>query len=137
MDINELYVSFAELERRLVYLENLLKVGNVDRILKAVSSEKCKSTYNKIDLTSLFYILMDEGLLFFDPSDKKNNRLNFQSFLINNFSCAGSDGFQVEIKSISKQFSECKGFIYKEKQIRFLNNLIVILQYRKNKLENW
>jgi hypothetical protein len=80
---------------------------------------------------------MDEGLLFFDNADEKNNRSKFQLFLENNFTYAGDDGGQSKIKSISRQFSECKGYVYKVKQIKFLNEFIAVMQERKRRLESW
>jgi hypothetical protein len=80
---------------------------------------------------------MDEGLLFFDNADEKNNRSKFQLFLENNFTYAGDDGGQSKIKSISRQFSECKGYTYKGKQITFLEELITKMQERKRRLQSW
>jgi hypothetical protein len=123
---------------RLSLLENLCSVGGKDNKMQFVSSkEKCKSIYNKIDFAQLFYILMDEGLLFFDAKDEKNNRSKFQLFLENNFTYAGDDGGQSKIKSISRQFSECKGYVYKVKHIKFLNEFIAVIQERKRRLESW
>jgi predicted lipase len=80
---------------------------------------------------------MDEGILFFDSSDAKKNRISFQEFLSENFSYRDNEGIQKKITRISRQFSDCKGYTYKEKQMKFLNDLIEILMERKRKLENW
>lgn len=125
-------------DERLCLLENLYSAGGKDNKMQFVSSkEKCKSIYNKIDFAQLFYILMDEGLLFFDAADEKSNRSKFQVFLENNFTYVGDEGAQSKIKSISRQFSECKGYTYKEKQITFLEDLITRLQQRKRRIESW
>jgi len=125
-------------DERLRLLENLIRVTDMENKMNSFSSnEKCKSCYSKIDFAQLFYILMDEGLLFFDAVDKKNNRSKFQLFLENNFTYAGDAGEQSKIKSISRQFSECKGYTYKEKQITFLENLIGKMQDRKRRIESW
>lgn len=102
-----------------------------------VNSEKCKSALNKFETASLFYTLMDEGLLYFDRTDKRENRRVFQNFICTYFTYAGDEGCQVRITTINKQFSECIGFTYREKQIRFLERLILILSERKNRLEGW
>ena len=125
-------------DERLRLLENLIRVTDMENKMNSFSSnEKCKSCYSKIDFARLFYILMDEGLLFFDAVDEKNNRSKFQLFLENNFTYTGDAGEQSKIKSISRQFSECKGYTYKEKQITFLENLIGKMQDRKRRIESW
>lgn len=125
-------------DERLGAVENLISVSEQENKMQSISSnEKCKSCYNKIDFAQLFYILMDEGLLFFDTADEKNNRSKFQFFLENNFTYAGDEGGQSKIKSISRQFSECKGYTYKVKQIKFLDEFIEVMQERKRRLESW
>ncbi|MDR7371039.1 hypothetical protein [Flavobacterium aquidurense] len=133
--------EFLNLESRLKFLENTIKVNNKDynvRILKpGFSKQRCKSCYTKAELAHFFYILLDEGLLFFDLENTSNNRSEFQHFVIDNFSYAGDHGSQIAIKSISKQFSESKGYSYREKQIKFLEEFITRMQCRKQRLENW
>ncbi|WP_281631650.1 hypothetical protein [Flavobacterium luteolum] len=129
-----------DFESRLSNLETLfLNCNNYRNLVSDVSNlaQKCKSSYSKIDLSSLFYILMDEGLLFFDKSDKRMNRARFQNFISHCFTYSGDGGCQKDITSISRQFSECSGFIYKDKQIKFLDTLIARLQERKSRLEIW
>lgn len=102
-----------------------------------LSNQKCGSIYNKSDLGHLFYVLMDEGIFFFDSNNQSGNRSKMQLFVAENFTYHGDAGQQINIDSISKQFSECKGFTYKEKQIKFLNELIMVIQKRKEKLLAW
>jgi hypothetical protein len=134
----EFFNVILKYDERLRLLENLVSEADTDNKVQSVfSKEKCKSCYSKIDFAQLFYILMDEGLLYFDNADEKNNRSKFQLFLENNFTYAGDDGGQSKIKSISRQFSECKGYTYKEKQITFLEELITKMQERKRRLQSW
>jgi hypothetical protein len=134
----ELFNIILKFDERLRLVEHLISVSDQENKMQSISSnEKCKSCYSKIDFAQLFYILMDEGLLFFDNADEKNNRSKFQLFLKNNFTYAGDDGGQSKIKSISRQFSECKGYVYKVKQIKFLNEFIAVMQERKRRLESW
>ena len=127
-----------KLDERLRLIEHIISLNDQENKIQSISSnEKCKSCYNKIDFAQLFYILMDEGLLFFDTADEKNNRSKFQFFLENNFTYAGDGDRQSKIKSISRQFSECKGYTYKEKQIAFLEDLIRRMQDRKRRIEGW
>lgn len=136
--LKEFLNVILKFDERIRFLENLSSVSDVENKTSSVSSnEKCKSCYSKIDFAQLFYILMDEGLLFFDTTDAKNNRSKFQFFLENNFTYADYKGGQSKIKSISRQFSECKGYIYKEKQIKFLNEFISVMYERKRRLERW
>ena len=95
---------------------------------------KCSSHYNKSDLAQLFYILMDENILFFDDKSEKYNRSRMQQFIEENFTYAGDAGLQVNIDTISKQFSESKGFTYNEKKLKFLDKIIWLLQKRREKL---
>jgi len=127
--------EFFKLDQRLNKIENLLLLNESQNNLP--SSERCKSSYSKSELAILFYILMDEGLLFFDASDIKKNRISIQEFLSENFTYRDNEGNQKKITRISRQFSECKGYTYKEKQMKFLDDLIGTLMERKRKLENW
>lgn len=130
-----------KLELRLKSMEDLLKIKyqnfNNKKRSEILRNQKCCSIYNKSDLGQLFYILMDEQILFFDPNNQKINRSKMQNFIVENFSYNGDAGTQVNIDSISKQFSECKGFTYREKQIKFLNELLTVIQKRKEKLMQW
>jgi len=96
--------------------------------------EKCSSHYNKSDLAQLFYILTDEKILFFDDNNEKHNRSRMQQFIEGNFTYIGDAGLQVSIDTISKQFSESKGFTYSEKQLKFLDKIIWLFQKRREKL---
>ncbi|MFD1602919.1 hypothetical protein ACFSJW_07560 [Flavobacterium artemisiae] len=127
--------NFFKLDKRVKKIENLLLLNDFQN--NHSSSERCKSSYSKSELAILFYILMDEGLLFFDPSDVKKNRISIQEFLSENFTYKDNEGVQKKITRISRQFSECKGYTYKEKQMKFLDELMGILMERKRKLENW
>lgn len=133
--------SYLNLENRLKLVEDFLNANAQDSyqsVLRSIKSkEKCRSSYSKIELAQLFYILMDEGLLFFEGADEKENRRKFQVFVVNNFTYSGYQGTQMGMKSISKQFSESKGFTYKEKQIKFLADFITRMQERKKRLEKW
>jgi hypothetical protein len=131
----EIFDNFFKLDQRLNKIENLLLINEYRSDL--LLAEKCRSTYSKSELAILFYVLMDEGILFFDSSDAKKNRISFQEFLSENFSYRDNEGIQKKITRISRQFSECKGYTYKEKQIKFSDDLIGILMERKRKLENW
>ena len=138
----EIFNSCFNLDSRLRLLEDLLNVKGDERGRSHLSafnkkSQKCKATYGKSELAHLFYLLMEEGILFFDSTDQKNNRAKLQDFLVQNFTYSGDAGVQVEIKAISKQFSECKGFCYKEKHIKFLDELIMRIQQRRERLINW
>lgn len=99
--------------------------------------EKCSSGLNKSDLAQLFYILMDENILFFDNYNQKCNRSKLQLFIEENFTYKGDSGLQTTIDTISKQFSESKGFTYRDKQIKFIENIIHVLEQRKAKLISW
>jgi hypothetical protein len=132
---SEILDNFFKLDKRVKKIENLLLLNDFQS--NQSSSERCKSSYSKSELAILFYILMDEGLLFFDPSDVKKNRISIQEFVSENFTYKNHEGVQKKITRISRQFSECKGYTYKEKQIKFLDDLIGILMERKRKLENW
>ncbi|GIQ57885.1 hypothetical protein Flavo103_10210 [Flavobacterium collinsii] len=99
--------------------------------------EKCSTYFNKSDLAQLFYILMDEKIFFFDDHNQKCNRSKIQLFVEENFTYKGDSGLQTTIETISKQFSESKGFTYKDKQIKFIESMINTLEKRKDKLIGW
>nr|WP_199000926.1 hypothetical protein [Flavobacterium sp. ASV13] len=131
--------DFFKLDTRLKQLENLMFPNEFRSDQRNVlsSSKKCRSSYNKIELANLFYVLMDEGVLYFDSNDAKKNRASFQEFMSENFTYNDNEGNQKIISTISRQFSECKGYTYKVKQIRFLDEFISVMQERKKRLESW
>jgi hypothetical protein len=134
---NELILTYLEL--RLKFLVNSFKKekdynDKFMSLFKNGVKEKCKSSLNKIELAQLFYILMDEGILFFDSVEKVKNRSMMQEFVTANFTYYGDAGNQISMQSISKQFSECKGYTYREKQLCFLNELSLVIQKRKERV---
>lgn len=137
---NELILIYIELRLKLVQdsLKGEFFLNDFHpNLFKNDIKVKCNSSLNKSCLGQLFYILMDEGLLFFDLNDKVKNRSRMQEFLTGNFTYCGDSGNQIDMNSVSKQFSESKGYIYKEKQIMFLNELISIIEKRKERLVRW
>jgi len=65
----EIFDNFFKLDQRLNKIENLVLINEYRNDL--LLAEKCRSTYSKSELAILFYVLMDEGILFFDSSDAK------------------------------------------------------------------
>ncbi|BFM44028.1 hypothetical protein CFS9_26690 [Flavobacterium sp. CFS9] len=135
----EMIDHFFNLDMRLKNIENLVLLNESENTQNKVlsSCNKCKCSYNKIELANLFYILMDERILYFDSNDAKKNRTSFQEFISENFTYNDNEGGQKMISAINRQFSECKGYTYKVKQIKFLNEFITVLQERKRRLESW
>lgn len=131
--------NFFKLDMRLKNIESLLKKNGFGNVQNQAFSctNKCSSSYNKIELANLFYILMDEGILYFDSNDAKKNRATFQEFMSENFTYNDNEGNQKIISTISRQFSECKGYTYKLKQIKFLDDFIAVMQERRRRLEKW
>jgi hypothetical protein len=132
----ELPDAVETLYGKVQFIERLLKKKN--RVYKHnkrsknyLVGEKCGSNFNKSDLAQFFYILMDESILFFDHKNEKRNRSKMQQFVEGNFTYTGDLGLQVGIDTISRQFSESKGFTYREKQLNFLDKIIEILQKRR------
>ena len=131
--------TVLQLYEKMEYIEIFLKKMNStyksNEFLRNFSFQsKCSSYYNKSDLAQLFYILMDENILFFDSKSEKYNRSRMQQFIEGNFTYTGDAGLQVSIDTISKQFSESKGFTYNEKQLKFLDKIIWLFQKRREKL---
>lgn len=104
------------------------------RLPKPVALPKCGSCFGKGELAQLFFILMDEAVLFFDAYDEKNNRKLFQIFLEHHFTYRGDRNVQAQVTGINKEFSEAKGFTYREKHLYFIEKLMGILQARKSRL---
>ncbi|TRX33202.1 hypothetical protein FNW52_15690 [Flavobacterium sp. ZT3R18] len=135
--LEELPDAVTMLHEKMECIEMLLKEKGYrykDRSQNYLLKEKCSSHYNKNDLAQLFYILMDEKILFFDDKCEKYNRSKMQQFIEGNFTYTGDAGLQVSIDTISKQFSESKGFTYGEKQLKFLDKIIWLFQKRREKL---
>lgn len=96
---------------------------------------RCSSKLPKGELIHLFFILMEEEIFFFDPVDKKKNRSMFQDFIGQNFTYRGEGDRQHEIARVSRHFSECVGFTYREQQLTYLKKIIGLLSSRKERLE--
>ena len=139
LTIEELPEVVETLFGKIECIEIILKEKNLlfkkkDRVKNFLKLEKCSSNFNKRDLAQFFYILMDEEILFFDAKGENSNRSKMQHFIQTNFTYVGDSKMQVNIESISKQFSESKGFTYRDKQLRFLDKIISIFQQRKHRL---
>ena len=57
-----------------------------------------------------------------------------QHFLEKNFSYCGDAGAQTPLNSVSREFSEAKGYTYREKQRRLLDRFIRRLEIRKQNI---
>ena len=77
---------------------------------------------------------MEEQILFFDEVHSESNRMLFQKFIQKNFTYWGDSGVQTNVNNPSRQFSEAKGFVYRDKQIRFLDKMIHIFTERKARI---
>ena len=133
--IEKLPREVGRLRKKLEYIESVISSSNlIAGFKKAPVMSKCHSQYNKSDLAQLFFILMDERILFFDGYDDRTNRAKMQDFLKNHFTFCGDAGLQTPVVEISKQFSEAKGFTYREKHIAFLDNLIETLYQRRERI---
>ncbi|OYX81562.1 MAG: hypothetical protein B7Y83_17090 [Flavobacteriales bacterium 32-34-25] len=136
---DEIPDAVVNLGEKIEWIELLLKENFYihklnDRSQNHLVKEKCSSSFNKSDLAQFFYILMDENILFFDDKREKYNRSKMQQFIEENFTYSGDAGLQTKIDTISKQFSESKGFTYGEKQLRFLDKIIWMFQRRREKV---
>ncbi|RUT68524.1 hypothetical protein D0817_20565 [Flavobacterium cupreum] len=132
--VEELYEKMKKIE---ILFEDKPYLKRKNSPLYHLDKEKCSTYLNKSDLAQFFYMLMDEKIFFFDDYDQKCNRSKIQLFVEENFTYKGDSGLQTDIDTISKQFSESKGFTYKEKQIKFIESMINTLEKRKNKLISW
>ncbi|WP_426065259.1 hypothetical protein [Flavobacterium sp. DSP2-3-1] len=121
LTIEELTKVVETLFGKIECIEILMKEKNLlykknDRAKNGLKLEKCISNFNKRDLAQFFYILMDEKILFFDAKAENSNRSKMQHFVQTNFTYVGDSKMQINIENISKQFSESKGFTYRDKQ---------------------
>ncbi|KDN54663.1 hypothetical protein [Flavobacterium seoulense] len=135
LTIQEIPDVVVSLGKKIESIELLLQKKKYDHTInsnsqKRFNNEKCCSSFNKSDLAQFFYILMDENILFFDKREKYN-RSKMQLFIEENFTYNGDQGIQTKIGTISRQFSESKGFTYGEKQLKFLDHIISIFQQRR------
>ena len=135
---DDLYTVKNLHERVGIVEDYLYRIGFVKShhtvLMEGVETVKCGSSLQKGELVYLFHILMEDGILYFDPVDKKRNRRLFQNFIEKNFTYFGEGGFQHRILDSSRHFSECVGFTYREKQLRYLEKIIKILLSKKEYL---
>lgn len=129
-------ISFEQLTALVSGL--LTRVSRLEQLLflrPRFNDNQCNSNLSKQEIAQFFYILMDEKIFFFDSYDNQNNRKCFQKFIQDHFTYYGDRGEQSLITAISKEFSEAKGYSYNDKQLRFLDKLISLLQKRKSRLK--
>lgn len=132
--IEKLPREVSRLRKKLEYIESVLSSTLPKSLKKNLSNQKCHASYNKSDLAQLFYILMDESILFFDANDERANRSKMQEFIKTHFTFSGDAGLQTPILEISKQFSEAKGYTYRDRQLLFLDKLLEVLQQRRERI---
>lgn len=116
------------------------KVKGLEKAVKGKNASKgkkmmCSSSLRKGELAFIFYILMDEGILYFDEINPSRNRSLLQLFFESNFGYRGDGGKQMPLHGISREFSESKGFTYREKQLRMLDEIINRLECRKLRIK--
>ncbi|WP_343590826.1 hypothetical protein [Flavobacterium sp.] len=92
-----------------------IKIKSLEKTVQRNNGSKgkrmvCCSSLKKNELAFIFYILMDEGILFFERNGPSQNRSLLQTFFEKNFSYGGETGLQMPLKSISREFSEAKGY---------------------------
>jgi hypothetical protein len=139
MRFERLSNEIAMLQIKIEYIEKLLNVNGLpfnlnEKISVSSIKEKCSSNYNKRDLSQLFYVLMNEEILFFDKNNENSNRSKMQGFIVDNFTYLGDSGIQTPLKTISKQFSEVKGFTYRDRHLKFLDKMLEILHQRREQV---
>ena len=139
LKMEQLQNEVATLHRKMKYFERLLDVNLLSLDLDSIGLQtsvkgKCHSNYNKSDLAQLFFIMMEEEILFFDRQNTTNNRGLLQQFIINNFTYLGYEGSQMPIRTVSKQFSESKGFTYRAKHLKFLDKILEVLKERRERI---
>jgi len=132
--IEKLSREVGRLRKKLEYIESVLSNSLPRGLKKSAGNQKCHANYNKSDLAQLFYILMDENILFFDANDERANRSKMQEFIKTHFTFSGDAGLQTPILEISKQFSEAKGYTYRDRQLLFLDKLLDVLQQRRERI---
>jgi hypothetical protein len=132
--IEKLPREVGRLRKKLEYIESVLSSALPKSLKKSPGNQKCHASYNKSDLAQLFFILMDESILFFDANDERANRSKMQEFIKTHFTFSGDAGHQTPILEISKQFSEAKGYTYSDRQLLFLDKLLEVLQQRRERI---
>ncbi|HRE78783.1 MAG TPA: hypothetical protein PLL09_13280 [Flavobacterium sp.] len=97
--------------------------------------ETCHINLSKKDAGVLFLILMEEGIFKFNSHNKTKNKVAMEKFIENNFSYTGDGNTRRVIKNMKQVFSELVSPKMKA-QLPLIDELISILQQRKNKIEN-
>lgn len=134
IEIEKLPREVGRLRKKLEYIESVLSSALPKSLKKSHANQKCHASYNKSDLAQLFYVLMDESILFFDANDERANRSKMQEFIKTHFTFSGDAGLQTPILEISKQFSKAKGYTYRDRQLLFLDKLLHVLQQRRERI---
>lgn len=140
-DLSGTCVAVRSLDERIKVIEEHMQLGRGSLLVpnsdaNDLEIKKCGSSMGKAELVHLFYLLMDEGVWFFDASNAKTNRSRFQDFIFRNFTYSGEGRVQHRIAGVSRHFSECRGYSYRKKQIMYLDRIIKLLTSRKERLEN-
>lgn len=121
-------LNFSELDYEKLLMEFEIIDGYSDNFKK-----KCHVTYNKKETAHLFAILLQTGIFYFHPNERKN-RSEMTKFIEANFTCIGDNNSINTIKNLNQEFTPV--FYPNEKELLpFLDGLIRKLQEKKSQLE--
>lgn len=102
-----------------------------------VNNLKCSSNWNKKDIARLFQLLSEVGIFYFDNSNSTKNGILMKKFIETNFTYYSTKhGRQHQIESINKEFSNVTAPLYKQEQVKFLDNLIDTIKLNRDQLKN-
>lgn len=91
---------------------------------------KCKIDLNKKSVAEIVAFLMIEGVIFIDKINEKNNKIEIQKFIEENFTYKALNKEQTEIKSLNREIAEIH-FEQKDNYNAFIDKLIKILESKK------
>jgi hypothetical protein len=117
------------------FTEILAKYGFSEVVPDYKVKETCHINLSKKDTGVLFLILMEEGIFKFNTHNIKKNKVAMEKFIESNFSYNGDGNNRRVIKNMKQVFSELASPKMKA-QLPLLDELILVLQQRKNKIEN-
>lgn len=126
--MNAEYTDFKNFE-----FEDLKPVNTLNEKVKT-----CNFNLEKKSIAYLFRILIEENIIIFNESDIFKNELEMKKFVQYHFTYLDDQKKHVPIKNLNREYSEMKSRHpeHVEKQIKINDNLLNILNKRKNDLIN-
>jgi len=120
---------------------NRLNLENLSELKQTQKQDRiCHFNLDKKNVAHFFRLLTEEKIIVFDELNDKNNLFEMKKFVEHNFTYQNTKKERKVIETFNREYSEVsarQGLGDNAKHKAFIDNLILILQTRKNELKDY